>query len=250
MQDFTEKWGFRSANDYELSEPRFCESPEAALLYAEQFSDFPWEELECGSGFTHLKELAKDRAIQWLYSLRLHILTLEKNLQLEAGLIYSLDLDIIDALAEKRLHPEEIAALCVKNQLAEEKWSSISLGDDLSIQTIELLQKLGEKQRGLHGKMVSTRIGFKGKARHVKTVSDQNIEENIILISEHLTPELVGLFPGTTGCLVDMGGALFYAAIVAWELDYPILVLAGCSTTICEGDFIEVSAEGAITITR
>ncbi len=47
-----------------------------------------------------------------------------------------------------------------------------------------------------------------------------------------------------------MGGALSHAAIVARELDYPILVLAGCSTTICEGDFIEVSAEGAITITR
>lgn len=61
---------------------------------------------------------------------------------------------------------------------------------------------------------------------------------------------MVGLFPGTAECLVDMGGALSHAAIVARELDYPILVLAGCSTTICDGDFIEVSAEGAITITR
>lgn len=250
MPEFVGKWGLRSANDYELSEPRFCESPEAAMLYAEKFSDFPWEEVKCGSGFIHLKELAKDRAIQWLYSLRLHILKLESILQLEAGLIYSLDLDIFNALAEKRLQPEDISALCVENQLAEEKWSTISLGDELSIQTIELLQKSGEKQTGLHGKMVSTRIGFKGKARHVKTIHSEDIEENVILIAEHLTPELVGLFPGTAGCLVDMGGALSHAAIVARELDYPILVLAGCSSTICDGDFVEVGAEGAITITR
>lgn len=250
MQDFISTWGLRSANDYELSEPRFCESPEATMLYAAKFSDFPWEEVECGNGFTHLKELAKDRAIQWLYSLRLHILKLEKSLQLEAGFIYSLDLDIFNALAENRLQPEAIPALCVENQLAEDKWATTSLGDDLSIQTIELLQKLGEKQTGLYGKMVSTRVGFKGKAHHVGTAYSEDIPENVILIAEHLTPELVGLFPGTSGCLTDMGGALSHAAIVARELDFPILVLAGCSSTIREGDLIEVSAEGAITITR
>jgi hypothetical protein len=160
IQDFIGRWGLRSANDYELSEPRFCESPETALVYANKFSDFPWGEVECGSGFTHFKELAKDRAIQWLYPLRLHILRLEKNLKLEAGLIYSLDIDIIEDLAEGRLQPEDVPALCEENRLADAKWSTVSLGDNLSLESIELLQKAGVKETGLHGKMVSTRVGF------------------------------------------------------------------------------------------
>jgi phosphohistidine swiveling domain-containing protein len=250
IQEFIEKWGLRSANDYELSEPRFCESPEAALIYADKFSDFPWGEVACGSGFTHLKEVAKDRAIQWLYPLRMHILDLEKILNLKPGLIFSLDLTTFEALAEGQLKPKDVAALCEGNAVAEAQWATVSLGDNLSLETLERLQKTEIEKKGLYGRMVSTRVAFKGKARHLKTLKNQHLDDNEVIIAEHLEPELVGLFPRTVGCLADMGGALSHAAIVARELGYPILVLAGCSSTVCDGDFIEVSAEGAISITR
>lgn len=250
IHEFIDKWGLRSANDYELSEPRFCESPEAALIYAKKFSDFPWGEVACGSGFTHLKEVAKDRAIQWLYILRLHILDLEKNLNLKPGLIFSLDLTAFEALAEGRFNKADVTALCEENAEAEAQWATVFLGENISLETLERLQKEEMKKKGLHGRMVSTRVAFKGKARHLKTLKNQYSDDNEIVIAEHLEPELVGFFPRTSGCLVDMGGALSHAAIVARELDYPILVLAGCSSTVCDGDFIEVSAEGAISITR
>jgi phosphohistidine swiveling domain-containing protein len=251
IHEFIEKWGLRSANDYELSEPRFCESPEAAMIYADNFSDFPWGEVACGSGFTHLKEVAKDRAIQWLYPLRLHILNLEKILNLKPGLIFSLDFTNFEALAEGRLNPKDVAALCEENAVAEAQWATVSLGDNVSLETLERLQKTEIEKKGLHGRMVSTRVAFKGKARHLKTLENhQHFDDSEIIIAEHLEPELVGLFPRTVGCLVDMGGALSHAAIVARELGYPILVLAGCSSTVCDGDFIAVSAEGAISITR
>lgn len=64
---FLSKWGLRSANDYELAEPRFCEAPEKAIDYARNFSSFTWGEVNAGNGFSHLKEFAKDRAIQWLF---------------------------------------------------------------------------------------------------------------------------------------------------------------------------------------
>lgn len=98
--------------------------------------------------------------------------------------------------------------------------------------------------------MVSVPVAFKGTARHFNTVRTRSIENDEILIAQHLEPELVGLFPKTAACVVDMGGALSHAAIVARELGYPILVLAGCSSTVRDGDFVEVSGEGAITITR
>jgi len=135
----------------------------------------------------------------------------------------------------------------------ETQWSSICLGDEITLETLERLKQEGEEKQGLHGKMVSARVSFKGIARHVskiKTGKGNASENNEVIIAQHLEPELVGLFPNSAGCLVDMGGALSHAAIVARELDYPVLVLSGCSSTIQDGDQIEVSADGAITITR
>lgn len=127
IHKFLGRWGLRSANDYELSEPRFCELPEAALEYAEGFSDFPWQAVDCGRGFTYLKEVAKDRAIQWLYPLRRHILALEKDFGLETRSIFSLDLATLEDLAEGRLRPEIVSTICEKNLSAEKKWATVSL---------------------------------------------------------------------------------------------------------------------------
>ena len=45
-----------------------------------------------------------------------------------------------------------------------------------------------------------------------------------------------------------MGGALSHAAIVARELDYPVLVLPGCFETIADGDLVEVAADGSMEL--
>ena len=258
MDEFLQKWGLRSANDYELSEPRFCESAEHALLYAEKFANFSWEEVECGSGFTHLKEVGKDRAIRWLYPLRQQIVALEQKLCLQAGMIFHLDLADIEALATGKTAAEDVAALCEKHVHAEAQWAGVSPGDELTLEILERLEKQDQKQEGLLGKMVSTKVAFKGVARHVASMQEQHVENakmngainDLVIIAQHLEPELVGLFPHSAGCVVDMGGGLSHAAIVARELDFPILVLSGCSSTVHDGDLIEVSIDGAITITR
>ncbi len=250
MEEFLKKWGLRSANDYELSEPRFCESAEHALGYAKNFANFSWGEISCGNGFTHLKEVGKDRAIRWLYPLRQQIVALEKKLHLKANMIFNLDLADIEAFGMGELTAENIATLCEKHVHAETQWAMVSLGDELTLETLERLERKDAKRQGLFGKMVSTKVPFKGIARHIASIKEQALDTNEIIVAQHLEPELVGLFPNSKGCLVDMGGALSHAAIVARELDYPILVLAGCSTTIHDGDLIKVSTDGAITITR
>ncbi len=251
IQMFLKTWGLRSANDYELSEPRFCEAPDAAMDYAKNFSDFPWHKTEDGHGFTHLSEIAKDRAVQWLYPLRCDILELEERLHLESGMIFSLDLSTIEALASGQLEPDVIYGVCETNLNAEVQWTTLDLGDSISLENIECLRKSFKREKGLRGKMVSSRTPFKGKALHLEKLTDhQPIESNTILIAKYLEPEIVGLFPKTSGCIVDMGGTLSHAAIVARELGYPVLVLAGCNSTILDNDFIEVTADGTITIRR
>ena len=70
-QEFVDRWGHRSANDYELKEPRFAEDLQGAVRFSAGFAAIPWEAQGADElGFTQLKELAKDRAIRWLAPLR------------------------------------------------------------------------------------------------------------------------------------------------------------------------------------
>lgn len=248
--EFLAKWGRRSANDYELAEPRFCEAPATAVKYASQFANFPWGAVETGRGFTHLKELAKDRAIRWLYDLRLNVLELERVLGLELGLIFFLGLDDIEAIASGDFYLHDVRAICEMRSNQESHWAALRLGDDITLEAIERLTDPGAAAPGLHGKMVSVRKGFSGVARQVAGIVGKPLTGDEVLITPHLSPELVGHFTTSAGCVSDMGGALSHAAIVARELDYPVLVLAGASTTLRDGDLVEVSAEGVVSIRR
>ncbi len=248
--EFLEKWGRRSANDYELAEPRFCEAPAAAVKYASQFANFPWGAVESGRSFTHFKELAKDRAIRWLYDLRLNVLALERALGLELGLIFFLGLEDIEAIAAGEFSLHDVRAICEMRSNQEAHWAALQLGDEITLEAIERLSVPGEDASGLHGKMVSVRKGFSGVARHVAGIAAKPLTGEEVLVTPHLTPELVGLYPVSVGCVSDMGGALSHAAIVARELDYPVLVLAGASATLRDGDLVEVSAEGVVTVRR
>ncbi|MEW5757789.1 MAG: PEP/pyruvate-binding domain-containing protein [Pseudomonadota bacterium] len=248
--EFLEKWGRRSANDYELAEPRFCEAPAAAVTYAGRFANFPWGAVEAGRSFTHFKELAKDRAIRWLYDLRVNVLTLERVLGLDPGQVFFLGLEDIEAIAAGEFDLHDVRAVCEMRLNQESHWAALQLGDEITLESIERLTDPGAAAPGLHGRMVSVRKGFSGVARQVAGIADKPLSGNEVLITPHLTPELVGHYSASVGCISDMGGALSHAAIVARELDYPVLVLAGASTTLRDGDLIEVSAEGVVTLRR
>ncbi len=248
--DFLAAWGKRSANDYELAEPRFCESPEHAVHYAANFASFPWGQVETGSGFTHVKELAKDRAVCWLYALRQNILALQSSLGLEPDMVFYLTLEDIEALAGGNLSSADIPALCQQRVHEEAHWSTVNLGDEITLEALERLHSKIHESQALRGKMVSVKIAFNGIARHVDSLKKHPLSGNEVIVSKYLEPGLTGYFPHSAACIADMGGVLSHAAIVARELDYPVLVLSGSSTTIRDGDEIKVTAEGFISITR
>lgn len=250
IDEFITQWGNRSANDYELSEPRFCESPEQALIYAANFANFPWGEVAAGGGFTHLKELTKDISVRWLYSLRQNILGLEQALQLEQGLVFYLAMEDIETLADDKLANGDITSLVKKRVHDEAQWSMITFGDEITLEALECLEGIREVKQGLRGKMVAARKPFHGKVRLVDSINDSDLKANVVMLAKHLEPRLVGYFPTTVACLVDIGGTLSHAAIVARELGYPVLVLPGSTSTIRDGDQIDVSFDGVVTVSR
>jgi pyruvate,water dikinase len=140
--------------------------------------------------------------------------------------------------------------MCQARERETSIFESINLGNDITLEAIERLEDEQVAATGMRGKMVSSRTAFKGKVRHYDTIAERPLLGGEVILAQYLEPELVGLFDHSVGCLTDMGGALSHAAIVARELDYPIVVLAGSSEIICDGDEVEVSLDGSINITR
>lgn len=248
MGTFLERWGHRSINDYELSEPRFYEAPESAVSYSLNFKSFPWEEVEHENNFVYLKELAKDQAIKWLVPLRENLLLLEETLGLEKGSVFYLQIKDIEALASGGLSSSEMTLSIDKAEAIEKKLRSVDLGSNVTLSVLEKLQETTQEKDGLKGKMVAHRKSFTGYVRNYTPGKNSLPHPNEIVMAHYLEPELVGSFADSIGCIVDMGGTLSHAAIVARELSYPILVLPGCTSTIKEGDRIEVSTDGRIQV--
>jgi len=98
-------------------------------------------------------------------------------------------------------------------------------------------------------------IGSIGKARgKVKIVRDisrqDNFEEGDILVANVTSPDFVSLMKKSGAIVVDVGGILCHAAIIARELGKPCIVDTKIATQVLhDGDFIEVDAtKGIITI--
>jgi len=249
MSEFLDKWGLRSSNEYELSAPRFCEDPVLTTQYAAQYASFPWTAVEGGDSFTQLKEIAKDKAIRWLYPLRQEILRLEAGLKLAPGMIFHLSFSDVQTVTESGLGPERVAELAAQNLVVEELWQKVELGDELTLANVELLAvSVGERQKGLQGKMVSVRQPFAGVLCRAENLAQQPPDKDYILLTKYLEPDLVSHFPKVVGCLADMGGVLSHAAIVARELGLPVLVLATVASTLSEGMYVKVSEAGIIEI--
>lgn len=91
----------------------------------------------------------------------------------------------------------------------------------------------------------------RGKAKIIRDVSRQeNFEEGDILVANVTSPDFVPLMKKSGAIIVDIGGILCHAAIVARELGKPCIVDTKIATGVLkDGDLIEVDAiEGIITL--
>jgi len=248
LESFVERWGHRSTNDYELAEPRFAEERGGAMEFAARFAGLAWDGTAEGMSFTHLKEVAKDRAVACLHRLRRSALHLDKSLDLEEGAVFALTLDDLAAIARGELDVAQIDGLVAARTREEAAWASVDPGSQITLEVVESLSTADDDSTRLRGTMVSARRSFSGVVRHVTSSCDPATDREQILVAEFLEPELVGRFPDSTACIADVGGALSHAAIVAREMGYPVLVLPGASRTLRDGDVVEVAADGSIEV--
>lgn len=134
---------------------------------------------------------------------------------------------IIDARKEKRDFAVAYWDKCMKDALA---------GDDDSIKGI-----------GASNGQV------KGKVCVIKSPAEfYKLEKNDILVCKYTDPEWTPLFALAAGVVVDTGGTLSHAAIVAREYNIPAVLATGDATVkLKDGDTVLVNAtEGSVVILK
>lgn len=88
------------------------------------------------------------------------------------------------------------------------------------------------------------------KARIIKKFDDSHkLQQGEILVTHHTDPGWTPLFTICSGIIIEVGGLICHAAMVARELGVPAVVIRGATSLISEGTLIELDAdEGTVRI--
>jgi phosphohistidine swiveling domain-containing protein len=89
-----------------------------------------------------------------------------------------------------------------------------------------------------------------GRARVIRDFKDNHrLKKGEILVTHHTDPGWTPLFSVAAGVIIEVGGVICHAAMVARELGIPALVLKGATTAIEDGKMIELDAnEGRVRL--
>jgi len=91
---------------------------------------------------------------------------------------------------------------------------------------------------------------IKARARIIADFSKiHRLKRGEILITHHADPGWTPLFTFAAGLIVEVGGVICHAAMVARELGIPALSVPGATSLIRDGSVIELDAdEGRVTV--
>ena len=101
--------------------------------------------------------------------------------------------------------------------------------------------------------LIGTSVSFgtvTGRARIIKDFKNSHrLKKGDILVTHHTDPGWTPLFSIASGVIIEVGGVICHAAMVARELGIPALVLRNAMNAIADGQFIKLDAnEGCVTI--
>lgn len=281
IDQFIEKWGHRSLNDYDLASPSFSERHKDALSYASKFAGFyatngpPVQEnctttsmdyaLDTYHQFVIIKERAKDESLCYLRSLKKVFTHLANVLKIPQKRTFNFYLSEIRLLA-RHCNSQSLSKVIQESKSRHsdvEQLREIEFSDNISIENIEFLVReefevedynqdcVTPDESTKSGTMVSIPRPFDGKLKFIQSPEDydSHIENDDILVTKHLSPDLVPLFSKASGCISEKGGRLSHAAIVAREMNFPVLVGVRINMAeFADGQKVSVSRDGKIEL--
>lgn len=85
---------------------------------------------------------------------------------------------------------------------------------------------------------------IKARARVVKNFKDSmRLKEGEILVTHHTDPGWTPLFTIASGVVIEVGGIICHAAMVARELGVPAVVIRNATVLIPDGSLVELDAD-------
>jgi phosphohistidine swiveling domain-containing protein len=271
LSEFMKIYGHRAPQDYELSHPRFHESPDVAMSMASRSargsertvtaSTLPPIEkrvlrlaVERATRYQALKEDAKHHAMRELAFLRALVLDIGRRIGVGEGVFYltptelrclgQVGFEITDA-SRRILERQEIAeALRVTRMPREVTVVALESMDVESGSDLIIPRGAGN----LRGTRVSGSGDVSGRARVLRRAEEIDLfQKGEILVARFTDPTWTSVFPLARGIVTEVGGWLSHAAIQAREYDITGIVgAAGALDALVTGELLCLRADGTI----
>jgi phosphohistidine swiveling domain-containing protein len=162
--------------------------------------------------------------------------------------VFFLSLHDLEALVAARMEKSELRAIVAQRK---KQWNEYQRAHvpDVIYESGERVTSAVIRSNTLTGEPLSSgRI--KARARIIPDFSKiHRLKQGEILITHHADPGWTPLFTIASGLIVEVGGVICHAAMVARELGVPALSITGATTLIPDGSLIEMDAdEGRVVL--
>lgn len=200
-----------------------------------------------------LRENGKDKYLKVMAKIKDQLFTMERILLRQGYItnsrdIFFLTLEDLDGILAQRSTKNDILAL-VKKRKDEWKTYRQAEAPDIVFESGERVFAAPEESAVLLGEPLS--FGrIKARARVVKNFKDSvRLKEGEILVTHHTDPGWTPLFTIASGVVIEVGGIICHAAMVARELGVPAVVIRNATALIADGSLVELDADtGKVTI--
>lgn len=159
--------------------------------------------------------------------------------------VFLLELKDLTSITSGEATPAQIRELIGRRKRERAEYEMIDAPDIVfeDGSTLSLSAKPGS---GITGEPVS--FGrVKGRARIIKDFkSSVLLKPGEILVTHHTDPGWTPLFSIASGVIIEVGGLICHAAMVARELGIPTVVVGGATKLINDGQLIELNADEGI----
>lgn len=196
---------------------------------------------------TPLRETAKHYVFKIMLKVKRQLSLIEEDLIQRGFLeekrdIYFLRIDELEALRNKTLSKEQVVDMVHKRKAEWEQCLSVDVPDIVYSDGRKVFLS-GKKQGDLTGTPLSYG-SVQGRARIIYSFTDAyQLHSGDILVTHHTDPGWTPLFSIVSGVVIEVGGLICHAAMVARELGLPAIVLPGATSTIPDGAEIEIDAD-------
>ncbi|MGB3340776.1 MAG: PEP/pyruvate-binding domain-containing protein [bacterium] len=200
--------------------------------------------------FMPLRENGKDPYLRVMAKIKDQLFVIE-NILIKRGYIkkhrdiFLLTLHDIDDILVKRATKAEIMTIVKKRKSEWEMYKHAKV-PDIIFESGERIFAPAETSSVLSGEPLS--FGkVRARARVVNDFSDSvRLKPGEILVTNHTDPGWTPLFTIAAGIVIEVGGVICHAAMVARELGVPAVVIRNAISLIPDGSLIELDADEGI----